>query len=45
MLDLAFEHLFTSTLFDGAQPSTTNQRDLVDTVLLPLLTGGESRQS
>lgn len=44
VLDLAFEHLFTSTLFDGAQPSTTDQRSLVDTVLLPLLTGRESRQ-
>jgi AcrR family transcriptional regulator len=45
VLDLAFEHLFTSTLFDGAQPSTANQRNLVDAVLLPLLTSRESRQS
>ncbi|WP_313546526.1 TetR/AcrR family transcriptional regulator [Leifsonia aquatica] len=45
VLDLAFEHLFTSTLFDGAQPSTANQRNLVDAVLLPLLTSRGSRQS
>ncbi|HEY0258602.1 MAG TPA: TetR/AcrR family transcriptional regulator [Lacisediminihabitans sp.] len=37
VLDLAFEHLFTSTLFDGAQPSAANHQELVDTVLLPLL--------
>ena len=45
VLDLAFEHLFTSTLFDGAQPSAADQRNLVDAVLLPLLTSHESRQS
>ena len=37
VLGLAFEHLFTSTLFDGAQPSAANKRNLVDTILLPLL--------
>jgi len=37
VLDLAFEHLFTSTLFDGARPTATDQRHLVDTVLVPLL--------
>lgn len=37
VLDLAFENLFTTALFDGAQPSTAHQRRLVDTVLLPLL--------
>jgi AcrR family transcriptional regulator len=37
VLDLAFEHLFTSTLFDGAQPSAANRSHLVDTALLPLL--------
>jgi len=42
VLDLAFEHLFTSTLFDGGQPSAAHQRELVDTVLLPLLRATES---
>jgi len=37
VLELAFEHVFTSTLFGGAQPSESNQRHLVDTALLPLL--------
>jgi len=37
VLDLAFEHLFTSTLFGGGRPSAAKQRLLVDTVLLPLL--------
>jgi AcrR family transcriptional regulator len=45
VLDLAFEHLFTSTLFDGAQPSAANQWRLVDTVLLPLLRATESSRS
>ena len=45
VLDLAFEHLFTSTLLDGAQPSAANQRDLVDTVLLPLLEGTDPDRS
>lgn len=40
VLDLAFEHLFTSTLFDGAQPSRERQRSLVDAILLPLLSSG-----
>lgn len=44
VLDLAFEHLFTSTLFAGAQPSAANQRDLVDAVLLPLLRTTDARQ-
>jgi AcrR family transcriptional regulator len=44
VLDLAFEHLFTSTLFEGAQPSAARQRHLVDTVLLPLLRAIESSQ-
>lgn len=37
VLDLVFEHLFTATLFGGAQPSAADQRLFVDTVLLPLL--------
>ena len=45
VLDLAFEHLFTSTLFDGVQPSTAKQRALVDTVLLPLLGSIDSSTS
>ena len=42
VLDLAFEHLFTSTLFAGKQASVASQRRLVDAVLLPLLFGTES---
>jgi AcrR family transcriptional regulator len=45
VLDLAFEHLFTSTLFHGAPPSAANQRLLVDTVLLPLLGAAEPSPS
>lgn len=45
VLDLAFEHLFTATLFDGAQPSAANQRELVDAVLLPLLQTREAGRS
>jgi AcrR family transcriptional regulator len=45
VLDLAFEHLFIVTLFDGEQPSVAHQRELVDTVLLPLLQASESKQS
>lgn len=37
VLDLAFEHLFTSTLFDGRRPDRARQRSLVDAILLPLL--------
>lgn len=43
VLDLAFGHLFTSTLFEGARPSAANQRHLVDAVLLPLLEGAHTR--
>ena len=42
VLDLAFDHLFTTTLFGGAQPSAAKQRLLVDDVLLPLLDATES---
>jgi len=45
VLELAFEHLFTSTLFDGAKPSAANQQHLVDTVLLPLLRATELARS
>lgn len=45
VLDLAFEHLFTATLFDGEQPAAADQVRLVDTVLLPLLQAGESSRS
>ena len=45
VLDLAFEHLFTTTLFGGAEPSAANQRLLVDNVLLPLLDATESSLS
>lgn len=45
VLGLAFEHLFTSTLFDGAQPSEANRRHFVDAVLLPLLEVVESARS
>ncbi|MCS5717669.1 TetR/AcrR family transcriptional regulator [Herbiconiux sp. CPCC 205763] len=37
VLDLAFGHLFTATLFDGTKPSLVDQRSLVDAILLPLL--------
>ncbi|SDY64110.1 TetR/AcrR family transcriptional regulator [Herbiconiux ginsengi] len=42
VLELAFEHLFTSTLFDGAQPSVASRQRFVDAVLLPLLGAIES---
>jgi AcrR family transcriptional regulator len=42
VLDLAFEHLFTSTLFDGVRPARADQRHLVDAELLPLLRASES---
>lgn len=45
VLDLAFEHLFTATLFGGAQPSVAEQHHFVDTALLPLLRGNESSPS
>jgi AcrR family transcriptional regulator len=42
VLDLAFEHLFTTTLFNGLEPSRASQVSLVDSVLLPLLSAIES---
>lgn len=43
VLDLAFARLFTATLFDGGRPSLEEQRTLVDTILLPLLTTAPGR--
>lgn len=45
VLDLAFAHLLTSTLLEGAQPSEADRRDLVDMILLPLLRCTDTRQS
>ncbi|MBN9152409.1 MAG: TetR/AcrR family transcriptional regulator [Microbacterium sp.] len=45
VLDIAFEHLFTSALFAGARPSPADQQKLVDVVLLPLLSATEPSRS